>query len=492
MLDMVNSHFQRQNKLDAQIRLLEQELMELKRDRNTLSPISQLPVDIMTLIFSFSVQTLRIVEEARGLPDNFRLGHVCHAWREMALSYPALWTSVQIRANTSPSLLELQVKNSGESCLSIDYYNPSDQPANLGVVSRVIRYGTKRLKSLIIYGRYDSIFELFRGSASESAKELEELGIHDGDLDTTGQGVLSLGGFADQTPKLQRLMLSNFIIPWTSPMLASRHLTELTISLSQRQVCQITHEYTSQLLSFLRCSPQLRVLQFEFPRTVDDGGAQTGHWTPVALPNLQTLQVHSIDSRPLVVLLPLLLLQPNIKLLEFRVSDYIVTPDHADMAAMLLALKQVCSSLSSPQQLYLTNVHEAHSLVLTGWRSGITSSLDWSEDPVAKEAPWITFTCRSEDRHILLTSPHRFPLANPGNLNLDWWFSDVRTLIIRDIEPIPALLETLSTLPTIQFLSLSTSHFGIIENMPLFDACVAGAWVRARAAHHSLHCARSN
>ena len=91
----------------------------LKYERNALAPISSLPPEVFA-IFSFSCSS--------GKPDDnltqIRLSHVCHQWREIALSQPLLWSHVDFttlssagtaeilaRAKSSPLYLEARISS---------------------------------------------------------------------------------------------------------------------------------------------------------------------------------------------------------------------------------------------------------------------------------------------------------------------------------------------------------------------------------------------
>ena len=87
---------------------------------NTLAPISSLPNEIIAAIF-----LLLRSPDTVGQPDIhlvLRVAHVCHLWREIALSHPLLWshidfttvstagaTEILARAKMAPLYLEAKV-----------------------------------------------------------------------------------------------------------------------------------------------------------------------------------------------------------------------------------------------------------------------------------------------------------------------------------------------------------------------------------------------
>ena len=109
-----------QQAIDAEIKSLKVSLRAsiraLRSRRNSLAPISSLPTEITTLIFSF----LRPTSSASL--KWLRVAHVCHQWREIALNQPLLWSHIDFtnlssvgaaaildRAKTAPLYLEARV-----------------------------------------------------------------------------------------------------------------------------------------------------------------------------------------------------------------------------------------------------------------------------------------------------------------------------------------------------------------------------------------------
>ena len=99
--------------IDAEIKSLEESIHALRR-RNTLTPISALPTEIIAAIFFL----LRLPSIHLAL----HVAHVCHRWREIALDQPLFWTHIDFttvspagateilaRARMAPLYLEAKV-----------------------------------------------------------------------------------------------------------------------------------------------------------------------------------------------------------------------------------------------------------------------------------------------------------------------------------------------------------------------------------------------
>jgi hypothetical protein len=85
------------DRLDAEIaRRLEAMIAPLRRRRNSLLPISRLPDELLLSIFMFCAHEEDEVQPRIKYPQSITPSHVCHAWRQLALSSGRLWCDVSI------------------------------------------------------------------------------------------------------------------------------------------------------------------------------------------------------------------------------------------------------------------------------------------------------------------------------------------------------------------------------------------------------------
>ncbi|KAJ7640372.1 hypothetical protein DFH06DRAFT_1000585, partial [Mycena polygramma] len=78
------------------LKTLEQHKSLAQRQLNAaLDPVARLPLEISSAIFQ---QSLPYFAERKPSVDNgpMLLLHICHAWRDIALFTPELWTGIQI------------------------------------------------------------------------------------------------------------------------------------------------------------------------------------------------------------------------------------------------------------------------------------------------------------------------------------------------------------------------------------------------------------
>ncbi|KAH8993958.1 hypothetical protein EDB92DRAFT_2102703 [Lactarius akahatsu] len=102
--------------IDAELKSLDESIRALKHRRNTLAPISSLPTEAITTIFSFlhiPVTSSAVTCFTLGKQPNpdrqawLRVAHVCHQWREIALNQPLFWSHVDFTIFSSAGTVEI-------------------------------------------------------------------------------------------------------------------------------------------------------------------------------------------------------------------------------------------------------------------------------------------------------------------------------------------------------------------------------------------------
>jgi len=84
-----------QTEIDAELTALKEIMRSLRTRRNSLSPISSIPPEILGAIFVHHDQEMQLLYD----PDDFTVrswpivAHICRHWREVALGTPELWAT---------------------------------------------------------------------------------------------------------------------------------------------------------------------------------------------------------------------------------------------------------------------------------------------------------------------------------------------------------------------------------------------------------------
>ncbi|TFK67128.1 hypothetical protein BDN72DRAFT_899227 [Pluteus cervinus] len=113
--DQANLKDIKRAEIDAKIHSLEEAILALKRERNALSPICQLPYDV------FAIISQRVAEDRRSVSDLSwikALTHVCSHWRTIAITFPRLWTEINFKCS---DLVLVKLDRSRSSLLSVHY-----------------------------------------------------------------------------------------------------------------------------------------------------------------------------------------------------------------------------------------------------------------------------------------------------------------------------------------------------------------------------------
>ncbi|KAF8647204.1 hypothetical protein AX16_006857 [Volvariella volvacea WC 439] len=99
--------------LDQEILVLENQLSRLRRRRNELAPISQLPTDVFQLIM------LNVVPSTPCPPKSWiQFTQVSHHWRVLSLGSPLVWTKIDLSNMSSAYACEF-IRRSGDAPLTI-------------------------------------------------------------------------------------------------------------------------------------------------------------------------------------------------------------------------------------------------------------------------------------------------------------------------------------------------------------------------------------
>ncbi|KAH6917640.1 hypothetical protein BKA70DRAFT_1487733 [Coprinopsis sp. MPI-PUGE-AT-0042] len=80
--------------VDKRIKSLQKKIRQLNNDRNTIVPISRLPVEVLSEIFLFLAALIPYEEDAKKRPGWIAITYVCQRWRSVALGCPHLWSSI--------------------------------------------------------------------------------------------------------------------------------------------------------------------------------------------------------------------------------------------------------------------------------------------------------------------------------------------------------------------------------------------------------------
>jgi F-box-like len=237
----------RHNPLQAvgrKIQVLEGSLLSSKFRHNALVPISRLPPEILTLIFShlFSVCYKKVYHRSF-----LHVTHVCRYWRDTTLNYPHLWSHINFnklgwtgfdeilaRAKMAPLHLEAKVTHW--------------TPAQFNLFERQLEPHISHIRHLSLSGEFQTVLERFMSPA---------LALEFLSLSHSYRGLLPVipdALFNNTTPKLTNLELYHCGISWKSPLLKGLRTLEIL------GPCTKTRPTLDDWLDALDKMPQLEAL----------------------------------------------------------------------------------------------------------------------------------------------------------------------------------------------------------------------------------------
>ncbi|KAJ3520578.1 hypothetical protein NMY22_g12692 [Coprinellus aureogranulatus] len=453
-----------QRELDSQIYRLERDLVELKRRRNQLSSISQLPPEILERIFFFGLENLNWDANRRNLPGCMRIAHVSRAWRTVALEFPGLWTLMQIRRGTDPRLLAFQLENAKSKPLSIQYLAYAEYPpANVIDVCKIIGASIRRLKTIDVQARGATLETLLLPvqQSPDQAGELEEMFIrditpHEIWRDRPPSPLLDL--FVGGTPKLRTIGLFNVPLRWNSSTLLSPCLTELALQYSPWYSSAIITRGTAlQLFSALRHTPRLKSLTLGFPITpwqvtdIRDPAWTTG-LASVVLPNLKSFVLHTQDSTPLTTVMSVIVLPKDIEFVDLK-SIHTPTPPHGvDISRIMATIQTSFHQLPSPDSLSIaTFEQESQSIRLSTSGSAAVSPAESNVVSSRAARPRVSVEVLPDGDPY--SGPYSFPVCEPQSSFLfQWWLKDLRVLSVEH-DPPSHFWDMVSELPSLAELT---------------------------------------
>ncbi|KAH9070732.1 hypothetical protein EDB83DRAFT_2262271 [Lactarius deliciosus] len=230
------SHLVRQA-IDAEIKSLEESIRALKHRRNALAPISSLPTEAITTIFSFlhiPVTSSAFTLGKQPNPDRrawLRVAHVCHQWREIALNQPLFWSHIDFTIFSSAGTAEI-LSRAKTVPLQLEARVPYRLwgSARLSAFQKELQDRVSHISHLALSAEPFQLRKILNGLASPAPTlkclSLSSVEYHDRTI--VGDPVAVLDTLFDgSTPRLSCLELCDCDISWN--LLLSRGLKHLDI-----------------------------------------------------------------------------------------------------------------------------------------------------------------------------------------------------------------------------------------------------------------------
>jgi len=238
--------------IDNEIEDLYERIRARKLDRNDLAPISKIPVELLSSIFSLVQRKCR--HDSREGLGWVVVTHICQRWRNIALDNPTLWVYVP---SHRPKWIPEMTKRSKSATLKIKLNARSFTPSRFSTLRTFLVAHLPRVRSITVYQPLPPdrlIRKLFQDIPAHSAQCLEHLNLrYFLDYPHTFNPMLFLEKVLIDPPCLKKLKICG-TVDWSSKILTS--LTHLSLYYGGLMSTP-TH---SEFLDALARMPALRIL----------------------------------------------------------------------------------------------------------------------------------------------------------------------------------------------------------------------------------------
>ncbi|KAG1808678.1 uncharacterized protein BJ212DRAFT_1382548 [Suillus subaureus] len=245
-----------QSEIDDELTALKERMRYLRTRRNSLSPVSSIPPEILGAIFDHHVQRTQLLHapDAPAVLSWLNIGHVCRHWREVTLGTPELWATPFLVSLQATEEMLLRSKMVPLKLRTGRRYRIDCVQKTLTHIERLQEVSLPFFSHAFGSGTtHHCIAEFLDKLSSCSAPKLQSL-FFEVEFKQTPRITIPTSFPA---PNLRSLQIKHCDLSWVSPVLTG--LTVLTIKKLSPE-CLPTLE---ELISALRRMPALHTLELE-------------------------------------------------------------------------------------------------------------------------------------------------------------------------------------------------------------------------------------
>jgi hypothetical protein len=243
--------------IDNEIEDLYERIRARKLDRNNLAPISKIPVELLSYIFSLVQRKYR--QNPREDLGWVVVTHVCQRWRDIARDNPALWVYIPFHR---PKWIPEMTRRSRSATFKIKLDFRSFTLAQFSALRLFLAVHLPRVRSITVHrpllSESDIFLQtLFQELPARSAQCLEHFNVrYPARYSHTFNPMLSVEKVLIDPPCLKKLKIYG-AVDWSSKILTS--LTHFILYSDGRKSTESPHTY-SEFLDALARMPALRKL----------------------------------------------------------------------------------------------------------------------------------------------------------------------------------------------------------------------------------------
>ncbi|KAJ8514325.1 hypothetical protein ONZ45_g8130 [Pleurotus djamor] len=276
-----------QGLIDKEILALKEAIRSLKTARNTHSYISQIPDELLSVIFIQGKMSAS--KKHTGTCSWLNIASVCRHWRQVSVDTPQLWSSIHIR-NATIDRAEEMLKRSKASPLDLKISLKLSDDPRVFKLAKLSLSDIGTLRELRVTSDDFTLYrELLNCSVDRSAPILRRLRLlHQ--TPTPSASVQSDEFMFSDMPVLTCLELRHFPIPASIPLF--NNLTRLRIN-NSRGSGLITIQLALRILKQTPQAEEVLLVKLKHHHQQDEA-----EFYPVRLPRLKSLKVYmeAIDA----------------------------------------------------------------------------------------------------------------------------------------------------------------------------------------------------
>ncbi|KAG8930991.1 hypothetical protein FRC01_001986 [Tulasnella sp. 417] len=238
--------------------IVERAMIAFKRRRNSMLPVSTLPIELLAAVFEWAVCT----EVQKRYRELQRLRLVCSTWKTAIDTSPALWSVLS--SHHSSRTVDIALERSGNHPLSVWHHLPSPSKGGPDLeISRLLaRSGMQRWK--FVSFQFTSPEPLAALREPAPLLEVLQLRVTNGIDRTYWMEDLFYG----ELPRLKELRLQSISVPWSSRHFPALRILDLSCIRDQGPTI-------SQLFSILSQCSKLSKLILDYVVFSPDSTDQT-------------------------------------------------------------------------------------------------------------------------------------------------------------------------------------------------------------------------
>ncbi|KAJ7836527.1 hypothetical protein B0H13DRAFT_2106817 [Mycena leptocephala] len=410
-----------QRKIDQEIDKYRESIRTLQSRRNALSPIGRLPPEILSRIFLFCSH-----------PDSLswikEVSHISRHWRAVALGCPSLWS---FPIFSQPKWADEMLKRSKMAPLTVKadltYMTPrmvNTVHSSLGQISRIgeldVRTGSRSVPEIL--------------NLTHTAPYLHSLSLASPGYAQEEHFTLPDTFLNGDAPRLRKLELTRFFLPWDSPLLSN--LFHLKI----QNPGPTARPSMTELIEALERMPLLETLELDnaLPQLSADVSSLSVPTARTALSHLKRIVIANVSALECADTLNHLSFDGSSP--TMKISCVAENSTLADFSALISALSNVQSAATTRhlRSLFVNigfggmTIRAWSCFVQTGDHPRGRAFLDF-------DFKWLRFM-RDESEELMASTCKSLPLRGLRGLSLSTDIHEIETKTwIRTFADLPAL-----------------------------------------------------